>query len=219
MNDFTSLVKKIVGIDNFKIINEKQNYWINQINVHKEVIRHDVNSELKQKMIEFQTKFDLRMQNYRIKLNNELKRQFKNYKVKLLNKSETKLTILINREKGCYINDNLMMSIWTNKIILMKINETIDLPYLPCMVTNHILGFLSLSYVWSMYFDNLDPKLIWILKSIFTNENQSNITRTGLHPRQFSEMKIEHKDYFMKNLKLLRLPHKNSEHIRILIKR
>lgn len=93
---------------------------------------------------------------------------------------------LLNASSILYIDRNLLASVWTSKMILMRINGiNNNNPSLPCNVMEHILQFSSSSFVWSLFFGKIDDKARKRIITWFKRQSITNIGKSRFTPNQF----------------------------------
>lgn len=138
------------------------------------------------------------------RLKKKLDRRFEKFVHRLEIKKEKVLSDLMNKGKNCFVRDNLVISVMANKMMILKITDSL-LRFIPSIVTENILEYLSLSFVWSMFFERVGPKLARRIRLIFKNNHLSNITMSGLHPTQFCLIGLDG-DNLKKSINFKRLP-------------
>jgi hypothetical protein len=205
---YSDIVKQIAGVDtseslqghteDVKII---KTFWDNKIVVNKRNINLETENLIQKKLKELNLKYDLQGEILRKKFI----KKFTDYKLKLYKKDKTRLVSLMNSGNNSFMTSNLMISILSNKMVILKITHPLS-SFLPPLVTEHILGYLSLSFVWSSFFEKIGPKLAKTIRSIFRNNNFSNITISGLHPMQFYNILSIDETILKLHLKSIRLP-------------
>jgi hypothetical protein len=195
MTEFMNLLKKIVGLEttdgfneSIAKINRTNKYCIDEIEDFKKVVVHEKRRAIRNMRIKLDKECEDNLKKYRKKLLDRCNIKFQKFIDGFKLKSKRRFTNLIwsKRNRISHINNNLMISIWTNKNLLMMINNSESNSfYLPCNVTEHILGFLSLSYIWFLFLKKLDKKGRKMFNDYFRCNYISNLAISGIRPRQF----------------------------------
>lgn len=182
-----------------EVVKDLKEYW----DYKKTVYKKDVNIE---KRLKKQMKWEKIRQDYAYEvmlLKERFMTKFQKFESRLEIQCDKKLTNLMNSGDNSFIGDNLVISINANKMILLKITDEFEV-FFPTALSDNILGFLSLSFVWSLFFERVGPWLAGKIRLLFKKNGLSNITMSGVHPVQFVNLIGEDGVFFKKYINLLK---------------
>jgi hypothetical protein len=192
MNNFRNIVKNIVITENaeefvdLRVIND----CIGVCKVQKREITRAVKNETIVTLADYRSRLekttDAKILKYikdtTARSNGKLVKFYEASKLKFKKKTNK----LLNASSIRYIDRNLLVSIWTSKMILIKINSiNNNNTFLPCKIMEHILQYSSSSFVWSLFFGKIDDKAVKRIMIWFKRQSITNIGKSGYTPNQF----------------------------------